>query len=151
MFYVFFSIPLAPSLTDFSVVWPIISVYLSSLFLWVFFSQYFGHFLTLWISLSQIFIPTLRPIVSPTSFSAIEPIIPLFLRFTSLSLAIFPTVWSLFQPFSLSPSNISTYFHAQCFFHRFSSTSVNFSPTSYIRFSSLGKSFQFFGQFFRSI
>ena len=53
-------------------------------------SQYFGHFLAMWISLPKIFLPSFRSITSPTGFLAIWTIIPLLPWFTSLPLAIFP-------------------------------------------------------------
>ena len=63
----------------------------------------------------------------------------------------FPIVRPLFRPFSLSFSHISTNFHTHCFFHKFSSSSVNSSSTSYIHFLSPSRSFQLFGLLFQSI
>ena len=63
----------------------------------------------------------------------------------------FPIVRPLFRPFSLSSSHISTNFHTHCFFHKFSSSSVSSSSTSYIHFLSPSRSFQLFGLLFQSI
>ena len=63
----------------------------------------------------------------------------------------FPIVRPLFRPFSLSFLHISTNFHTHCFFHKFSSSSVNSSSTSYIHFLSPSRSFQLFGLLFQSI
>ena len=112
---------------DFPIVWPIISVYFLDQSPPNISTNFQAHYLTYWFSshLDNYSPSSLIYFPSPGNL---------------------PIVRSLFQSFSLSSSHISTNFHAHCIFHRFSSPSVNSSPTSFIHFPTPGKSFQLFFQ-----
>ena len=114
-------------LWDFPIVWPIISVYFLDQSPPNISTNFQAHYLTYWFSshLDNYSPSSLIYFPSPGNL---------------------PIVRSLFQSFSLSSSHISTNFHAHCIFHRFSSPSVNSSPTSFIHFPTPGKSFQLFFQ-----